>query len=71
MATTAHSLQLRSLAHLPTISSGQCCDLKIDTNSGERWWLCRLPAGHTDHRITTERFNNATSTWETTQVFTD
>jgi hypothetical protein len=69
MAATAHSLQIRSIAHLPTISIGQCCDLKIETDSGERWWLCRLPVGQTDHRITVERYT--AGRWETTQVFAD
>jgi hypothetical protein len=70
MATIAHTLQLRSLAHLPAISRGQCCDLKIET-SGERWWLCRLPVGKTDHRITIEKFNSTTGAWEDTHVFVD
>jgi hypothetical protein len=68
---TVHSLQLRSVIGLPTISYGHCCDLKIETAAGERWWLCRLPPGRTDHRITLEKYNTATNTWEATHVFTD
>lgn len=71
MATTVHSLQVRSLAAMPTISIGQCCDLKIETNDEERWWLCRLPKGGTDHRITVEKYNPHDRKWETIQVFVD
>jgi hypothetical protein len=67
----AHPLQVRSLVHLSTITTGQCCDLKIETDSGERWWLCRFPPDRTDHRITIEKYNDRTSTWDTTHVFTD
>lgn len=70
MATT-HSLQIRNLSNRPTLSTGQCCDLKLETDSGERWWLCRLRPGETNHRITVEKYNNSISKWETTQVFTD
>lgn len=66
-----HPLQLRSIVGLPTISHSQCCDLKIETASGERWWLCRLPANQTDHRITIEKLDRTTGAWETTHVFTD
>lgn len=70
--TTAHSLQVRTLKHLPNIAQGQCCDLKIENMStGERWWLCRLLPGNTDHRITVESYNDKNSGWETKQVFTD
>lgn len=71
MNSYVHPLQLRSVIGMPTISSSQCCDLKIETHSGERWWLCRLPRNHTDHRITIEKYNPVTSRWETTHVFTD
>lgn len=71
MATPVHSLQLRSLAYLPTLDRRQCCDLKLETDSGERWWLCRLPKKRSDHRVTIEKYNNQTETWETKRVFTD
>lgn len=70
--TTAHSLQVRTLEARVTLAQGQCCDLKIENNgTGERWWLCRIPAGSTDHRITIENYNSKTGSWETQQVFTD
>lgn len=71
MNAYVHPLQLRSVAGMPTISSSQCCDLKIETQSGERWWLCRMPRNETDHRITVEKYNTDTSQWETTHVFVD
>lgn len=70
MATTVHPLQIRCLRYLPTLTHGQCCDLKID-NGAKRWWLCRLPAKHTDHRVTIEKYDRATGTWQTARVFVD
>lgn len=69
MATTVHPLQIRCIAHLPNLARSQCCDLKIETSNGKRWWLCRLPAGRTDHRIVIEKYT--CNTWQTANVFTD
>lgn len=68
---TAHSLQLRTLKGLPTIRQGACCNLKLETANGERWWVCRMPPTKTNHRIVVETYNDTTNTWEKTQVFTD
>lgn len=67
----AHSLQIRTLADRPTLAQSQCCDLKLEDSHGDRWWLCRLDPGHTDHRITIERYNPADGTYTTSNTYTD
>jgi hypothetical protein len=67
--STAHPLQIRGLAGRVTIAQGTCCDLKIENNSGERWWLCRLP--ESDHRITIEQWDDNTNSWKTKETLAD
>lgn len=71
MSDTAHNLQIRTLAARPTIVQAQCCDLKLEDSHGDRWWLCRLDQGHTDHRITIERYNPADGTHTVSNIYTD
>lgn len=40
------------LRALPTLCVGQCCSLKVETNT-ERTWLCRVAGG-----VTVERRND-------------
>lgn len=68
MASIAQSLHIRGLSGRNTLAQGQCCDLKIETNT-ERHWLCRLP--RSEHRITVEKWNPATNAWETSEVYED
>lgn len=37
---TRAPVRVADLAELPTLSTGQCCDLKREVN-GYRYWLCR------------------------------
>ena len=46
------------LKAMPTLCTGQCCSLKVETNT-ERLWLCRVAGG-----ITLERFNQSEGRWE-------
>jgi hypothetical protein len=46
------------LAELPTLSTGQCCSLKIDTGS-MRVWLCRVAGGVTIQRLRGGRWSTA------------
>lgn len=46
--------QVRTLKRLETIEQRGCCDLKLQGDDGVRWYLCRLPEGETDHRVTRE-----------------
>lgn len=69
--TVAHPLQIRSLTARPTITWGQCCDLKLEDNHGDRWWLCRLAVGDTPHRITIEQYNPNQGGWTVKEIFTD
>lgn len=66
-----HTLQVRTLDGRDTIAQGQCCDLKLEDSNGDRWWLCRMPAGETDHRITVETYDPALPGWTTDRVYTD
>ena len=45
------------LRNLPTLCVGQCCSLKIETET-MRVWLCRVAGG-----VTIERYNG--QRWET------
>ncbi len=71
MKKIAHHLQIRTLASRPTIAQNECCDLKLEDESGDRWWLCRLPVGETDHRIIIERHRTHLGGWYRDTIFTD
>jgi hypothetical protein len=47
------------LAELPTLCTGQCCSLKIDTGN-MRVWLCRVAGG-----VTIERYSPTMGAWAT------
>lgn len=40
----------RALKSLPTLSAGQCCDLKIDDGE-RRVWICRVGGGVTVEKL--------------------
>lgn len=69
--TTAHSLQIRTLAGRDVIAQGNCCDLRLEEADGTRHWLCRSPVGKTDHRIIVETYDAMTNTYAVTAVYTD
>ena len=46
------------LAELPTLCTGQCCSLKIET-ARTRVWLCRVGGG-----VTVERYDPKRGRWE-------
>ena len=71
ITTQVHPLHLRTLAGRLTLAQGQCCDMKLESADGDRWWVCRMDPGHTDHRITIERYNPADGSYTTTHIFTD
>jgi hypothetical protein len=48
-----------SLEDLPTLCTGQCCSLKIQTER-QRVWLCRVAGG-----VTIENYDPASGRWET------
>lgn len=48
------------LKDLPTISTGQCCSLKLHTDE-QRVWLCRVEGG-----VSVETYNEARGRWEVT-----
>lgn len=68
---TTNSLQLRTLKARPTLATGQCCDLKLEDGAGDRWWLCRMTPGETDHRVTVEAYQPATGGWATRTIYRD
>lgn len=52
-------IEASDIRAIPTISQGQCCDLKID-NPLERVWHCRVQGG-----ITVERYSQGAGRWYT------
>lgn len=69
MIKTAHSLQTRSLTRRPTLEVRDCCDLKILSTIGTKWWLCRKT--NSDHRITVETYDPTTGTYTVKDVYVD
>lgn len=65
----ANSPLARDLDEHPTLAVGQCCDLKVE-DANERWWLCRMPVGETDHRVTIENYHPDTG-WITRITYKD
>ena len=47
------------LKAMPTLSEGQCCNLKVDT-AALRVWLCRVGGG-----VTVEQYQPMRGRWET------
>ena len=66
----AHSLQVRTLAARPTITTRRCDDLKLENPDGTRWWLCHL-AGASDHRITVEKYKHSLGMYITAETYAD
>jgi hypothetical protein len=45
------------LEDMPTLCTGQCCSLKVESER-ERVWLCRVGGG-----VSIERYNSKTGQW--------
>jgi hypothetical protein len=70
-AKYTNNLQLRTLAARDTVAQDGCCDVKLEKPDGERWKLCRLPAGHTDHRVTVEAYNPGDRKYVVMEIYRD
>jgi hypothetical protein len=46
------------LESMPTLCTGQCCSLKVETST-ERLWICRVGGG-----ISIERYARRTGRWK-------
>lgn len=53
-----HAYTAQTLATMPTLCTGQCCSLKVET-AAMRVWLCRVEGG-----VTIEEYNGRR--WEIT-----